>query len=292
MLRLLAPTSISCTTIRKLSQLDLQISRQQFALEITRKADVSDARIVEAFRRVERERFLSEGPWCIGEDGELSASSKPEFVYQDNVIAISPKQGITNGLPSLHARCLSALAPAEGERVFQVGAGTGYYTAVLAELVGLTGHVHAYEIDGALVEQAKTNLQPWSNVHVSSESGVTATLESADVIYVNAGVSSPPRHWFDALTIGGRLVLPLVSGSSVGAMWLIVRVPAGFEATFLCPARFYPCIGAQAEDVRLSTAYIEGDPQKVKSLRFDEPQNSSCWYGGNGWWLSTLSVAD
>jgi protein-L-isoaspartate(D-aspartate) O-methyltransferase len=272
--------------------LDLATCRQRFAAEIAKKSGVSDPRIAEAFQRVRRESFLGKGPWCISESGDMSPSSDPEYVYQDIVIAISPNQGITNGLPSLHARCISALAPSEGEGVIHIGAGTGYYTAVLSELVGPQGYVLAFEIDEALAERAKANLRPWPNVRVSSKSGVTAEFESADAIYVCAGVSSPPRHWFEVLRVGGRLVLPLVSRRSEGAMWLVERHDSGFQATCLCPARFYPCIGAQAEDLKLDKAYADSNPQAVRSLRFDAPQDDSSWYVGDGWWLSRSAVAD
>jgi protein-L-isoaspartate(D-aspartate) O-methyltransferase len=271
---------------------DLATCGQRFAAEIAKKSDVSDPRIAEAFQRVRRESFLGKGPWCISESGDMSPSSDPEYVYQDIVIAISPNQGITNGLPSLHARCISALAPSEGESVIHIGAGTGYYTAVLSELVGPEGNVSAFEIDEPLAERAKTNLRPWPNVRVSSKSGVTAELERADAIYVCAGVSLPPRHWFEVLRVGGRLVLPLVSRRSAGAMWLVNRHDSGFQATYLCHARFYPCIGAQVEDLELNKAYANGNPQAVRSLRFDAPQDDSSWHVGDGWWLSRSAVVD
>ena len=61
-------------------------------------------------------------------------SNDPAFLYQDILIAIAPERHINNGEPSLHALCLTALNITEGETIIHIGAGTGYYTAILAEL--------------------------------------------------------------------------------------------------------------------------------------------------------------
>jgi protein-L-isoaspartate(D-aspartate) O-methyltransferase len=58
------------------------------------------------------------------------------------------------GQPSLHAHCLDALPPQSGQTVLQVGAGSGYHTAILADLVGSRGQVHAFEIDPELASGA------------------------------------------------------------------------------------------------------------------------------------------
>ncbi|WP_347710510.1 protein-L-isoaspartate O-methyltransferase family protein [Methylobacterium tardum] len=97
------------------------------------------------------------------------------------------------GQPSLHALCLDALAPQPGETVLQVGTGSGYYTALLAHLVGPTGQVHAFEIDPDLAARATANLAPWPWVQVCARSGVADPLPAADAIYVNAGATRPAR---------------------------------------------------------------------------------------------------
>jgi Protein-L-isoaspartate(D-aspartate) O-methyltransferase (PCMT) len=72
------------------------------------------------------------------------------FLYQDVVVALVPRRELNNGEPHLYARCLAALAISGGE--WAVGSGTGYYTAILAHLVGPTGTVVAYEIDQDLAK--------------------------------------------------------------------------------------------------------------------------------------------
>ncbi|MEJ7667299.1 MAG: methyltransferase domain-containing protein [Casimicrobiaceae bacterium] len=264
--------------------------REQFAHLIARKAGVTDRRIAIAFARIAREHFLGPGPWCISESGAMSASSNPEYVYQDIVIALAASQGITNGLPSLHARCINEIAPMPGERVVHVGAGTGYYTAVLAELVGPHGHVTALEIEPRLAHKAAENLRRWPNVAVHNENGTDYSLECSDVIYVNAGVSSPPLHWLDALDLDGRLLFPLVPGKAQGAMLMITRHLRGYPAKFIANARFYPCIGAQDGAPGLAEAFIRGDMSQVQAFRRDEAIDETCWYSANGWWLSKAAA--
>src|SRR4029450_12258648 len=110
------------------------------------------------------------------------------------------------GEPFLHAAWIGAVAPGAGETVTQVGAGGGYYTAILSMLVLPGGKVVAYELDAALSQAAQQNLEPFENVTVLHADAVTAKLPRSDVIYVNAGVVAPPRHWLQALKPGGRLV--------------------------------------------------------------------------------------
>jgi len=95
-------------------------------------------------------------PWSRGQ-GYVSTHD-PAFLYHDTLIALDTARGINIGQPSFHAHCLDQLAPQEGDAVLQVGAGSGYYTALLAHLVGPGGRVHAYEIDLALAERAARSL--------------------------------------------------------------------------------------------------------------------------------------
>ena len=82
----------------------------------------------------------------------------PARLYEDVLVAIDVERGINNGQPSLHAQSIDALGLKEGETVVQIGAGAGYYTAILAELVGPTGRVIAYEIAPDIAARAAANL--------------------------------------------------------------------------------------------------------------------------------------
>ena len=120
----------------------------------------------------------------------------------------------------------------------QIGAGAGYYTAILAELVGPEGRVIAYEIEPDIAERAAANLARYPQVEVRARSGVD-DLPSADAVYVNAAASHPLRAWLDALKVGGRLVFPLQAAGSSGAMLLITRPERGDA----WPARFLSACG-------------------------------------------------
>lgn len=105
----------------------------------------------------------------------------------------------------------------------QIGAGSGYYTAILARLVGPNGRVYAYEIDEALATRASKNLSEERQVEVRMQSGVAPGLPQADLIYVCAGAAQSSRIWLDALRPGGRLLFPLAPTGVFGGMLMIAR---------------------------------------------------------------------
>jgi protein-L-isoaspartate(D-aspartate) O-methyltransferase len=115
---------------------------------VAASAEVTEARIIAAFATVRREQFIGPGRWQIAVAGGYMSSETddPRVLYQDIVVGLAPERRINNGEPSLHAKCLGLALPQAGETAVHVGAGTGYYTAILAHLVGRAGHVHAYEI--------------------------------------------------------------------------------------------------------------------------------------------------
>ena len=266
--------------------------RQAYAAEIARRAHVRDPRIEAAFAAVPREDFAGPPPWRIGSGGffGLSSSDHPARLYEDVLVAIDAERGINNGQPSLHAQSIDALELKEGETVVQIGAGAGYYTAILAELVGPEGRVIAYEIEPDIAERAAANLARYPQVEVRARSGVD-DLPSADAVYVNAAASHPLRAWLDALKVGGRLVFPLQAAGSSGAMLLITRPERGdaWPARFLSAVVFIACEGAQDSAMadKLDEAFRRGGSERVRSLRFGGAPSRSDWVRGEGWALST-----
>jgi protein-L-isoaspartate(D-aspartate) O-methyltransferase len=282
----------------------LEAHRAFFAELITANGRVpkSDGRLRAAFAAVPREQFVGPGPWKIFAGGGYieTPSDDPALLYQDVVIALTPERKINNGQPVLHAFCLAALNVKEGETVVHVGAGTGYYSALLAKLAGPSGSVAAFEVEKDLAQQAARNLADFSNVAVHQRSGATGPMPECDAIYVNAGATAPLDAWLDAMRPNGRLLFPLTPADGpggmpgAGAMLLITRLPNGdYAARFVCGAMFIPCMGARDEETaaKLGAAFARGDSGSVQSLQRKTTPDETCWCAGNGWWLSTAEAS-
>lgn len=268
--------------------------RRFYARLITAQAGVKDPRIVDAFASVKREAFVGAGPWYVKvPEGYLeTGTDNPVVLYQDVLVALSPERGINNGEPSLHARCIGAAAPRTGDVVVHVGAGTGYYTAIFAQLVGQNGHVHAYEIESDIANRAIENLARHTNVTVYAKSALEVPVPEADVIYVNAGATHVPAVWLDALALEGRLVLPLTPNERLGCMLLVTRCSAqSYAAEIFSAAGFIPCIGARDdEQSRIVAQALDARPiEEVRSLRRGNDPDGTAWCIGRGWWLSTAA---
>jgi len=273
----------------------LAAARRFFGDLVAASANATDPRIADVFASVPREDFLGPGPWLAraGEGYVRTPNADPVLLYQNRVFALLPDKRLNNGEPSLHACNLSAAAPQRGERVLQVGAGGGYYTAILAELVGPEGRVEAREVEPDMIAAATRNLADRSNVRVVGRSGLEAPLPESDVIYVCAGVTSPVRPWLDALSESGRLIFPLTPGWDRGGMLLVTRRATGLAARFVSQAWFITCAGGQeaSEADALRAAFARGGEDDVRSLRLapDHP-DATCWLAGDSWWLSTAEV--
>src|SRR5213080_2205117 len=139
---------------------ELQI-RRAYAKQIMAAAGVEDRRVEAAFAAVRREQFLGPGPWPIlrwGQGYVPTPSRDPVYLYSDVLVGIIPERNLNNGQPSFLAALIASGAPRPGEHAVHIGAGVGYYTAILAHLVGRTGRVTAIEFDPQLAERTDANL--------------------------------------------------------------------------------------------------------------------------------------
>jgi protein-L-isoaspartate(D-aspartate) O-methyltransferase len=144
-----------------------------------------------------------------------------------------------------------------------------------------------------LAERARDNLKEVDRAEVRTQSGNASDLPQADLIYVCAGATRPSRNWLAALRHGGRLLFPLAPLDGIGGMLLITRPDQGsaWPAKFVTRAAFIGCVGLQDEeaDRRLTEAFSE-NWDRVRSLRLDRSPDDSCWFAGDGWWLSTADA--
>lgn len=198
-------------------------ARQFYADEVRIAACVRSAALVAAYARVPREKFMGPPPWQIASQDTTAmafmglagmaylATENPLNLYHNVLVGLDPARYINNGQPSALARWIDELELAPGDRVYHLGCGVGYYTAIMAEMVGRSGQVLASEVDPALAVRAQENLTGYANVSVHAGDGAAFDPGPSDAIFINAGVTHPHSLWLERLSARGRLVLPLTA---------------------------------------------------------------------------------
>ncbi|MBV9331250.1 MAG: methyltransferase domain-containing protein [Alphaproteobacteria bacterium] len=277
-------------------------ARQRYAEELRFTARVSSHEVVAAFASVPRERFVGLGPWRVRSPMNMSEywtteDADPRHVYHDVLIALDEARGINNGQPSLWALLFDQLDIVANDAVLHLGCGTGYYTAIVAELAGPANKITAVEIDPDLAERARAALKPWPQVTVSNVDGARAMFDGVDVIIASAGATHPLSSWLDALNPCGRLMFPMTTTREVpGAMLLVVRQgEEAFAARFIHRVGFIPFQGArnQGTSQRLAAALRRDWGAGVRSLRRDQhPKADTCWLHAKNWCLSRALPAN
>jgi protein-L-isoaspartate(D-aspartate) O-methyltransferase len=191
--------------------------------------DVHDDRVLEAMERVPRELFVPE---------ELR-----DHAYDDAALPIGAGQTISQ--PYMVARICEALALRGNERVLDVGTGSGYQAAVLAELAA---EVDTIERIPELAEQARANLAAagYERVRVQIGDGTRGLPERAPfgAIAVAAAAPELPRTLYEQLEPRGRLVVP-VGKRGVQYLEVVVRSPEGPAVVRSVPCRFVPLVGEE-----------------------------------------------
>src|SRR6266487_630292 len=168
-----------------------------------------------AFLQVPRPLFVQE--YYEQRGNSLSwdlVQTTPEKIYRDEALVTRiDERGMpssSTSQPSVMAAQLEALALEHGQRVLEIGVGTGYNAALLGKIVGDTGQVISIDIDEDLVERAKHHLTSADvhNVVALPGNGFLGEAEYApyDRLLTTCSVRSIPRAWFDQLRKGGRLV--------------------------------------------------------------------------------------
>jgi protein-L-isoaspartate(D-aspartate) O-methyltransferase len=203
--------------------------RQRMVEEQLRRRGIADARVLEAMARVPRERFVPE--------------PLRDRAYDDAALPIGGDQTISQ--PYMVARICEALAVGSGDRVLDIGTGSGYQAAVLSRL---GDQVHTIERLPELAERARAalGLTGCRNVRVHVGDGSLGLPEHAPfgAIAVAAAAPEVPASLYAQLEPGGRLVVP-VGGRDGQELQLVVCSPEGPAVLRSVPCRFVPLIGAE-----------------------------------------------
>jgi protein-L-isoaspartate(D-aspartate) O-methyltransferase len=282
--------------------------RQFYARGVRFAANLGTPGLVEAFARVAREKFLGPGPWQLGSAaarvmaaGMMQLSyvtvNDPRDVYHDVVVSLDRAKDINNGQPSALARWMDALELKPGERVYHLGCGVGYYTGIMAEVVGAAGSVVGLELQPELAARARENLAGYANVTVQAGDGAEFDPGECDAMLVNCGVTHPQTIWLERLRAGGRLVVPFTMAMNPtigqGVMTKIVRVGGGYSAEMVTPLAIFS--GGSLRDPELEPLMVKaltsGGLVNLKSVRRDaHERGESCVLHGREVCLSMVET--
>lgn len=188
--------------------------------------DIDDARVLAAMRKVPRHRFVPE--------------TERRYAYSDTPLPIGEGQTISQ--PYMVALMTQLAHPKPGDIALEIGTGSGYQAAVLAELVE---HVYTIELEPKLAATAQRVLSElgYTNVTTRIGDGYAGWQEHApfDVIIVTAAPDHVPQPLLDQLKPGGRMVVPIGPVRSTQQLQLIEKTPSGdLRTRTLAPVRFVP----------------------------------------------------
>lgn len=190
--------------------LDFEHEREKLIEDLISAGYLKSPRIIAAFRKVPRHEFVPP---------ELR-----EYAYSDQPLPIG--HGQTISAPSMIAIMMETLDLRQGQKVLEVGAGSGYNAALLAEVVGKDGRVVSIERVPALVDFSRENLRRagYSNVSVVLGDGTLGYPDEApwDRILVTACAPQVPQPLLDQLADGGKIGLPL-GRHEMYQIWTVVE---------------------------------------------------------------------
>lgn len=217
------------TELHRASDQRLQFveQRRQLVKSLARKG-ISDQRVLAALERVPREKFVP--------------VIERALAYRDHALAIDCEQTISQ--PYTVAFMCEALGLTGSERVLEIGTGSGYNAAVLAELAA---EVYTIERIPHLAELATSRLLElgYRNIHIAVGDGTRGWPEAApfDAIIVTAGAKSLPEPYLAQLAEGGRIVIPIGRQSEGQTMYRFTKCRAQMQRENLGMFRFVPLIG-------------------------------------------------
>jgi protein-L-isoaspartate(D-aspartate) O-methyltransferase len=247
---------------RGFGMVDFVKQREQMVMRQILARGVRDQKVLQAMGKVRREAFLP--------------VNVHELAYCDSPLPIAAGQTISQ--PYIVAYMVEALALKGGEKVLEIGAGSGYAAAVLAEIAG---EVYSIERIAELAESATAHLadEGCDNVHILNADGTTGWAEHApfDAILVSAGAPIVPEILKNQLAVGGHLIVPVGADKRAQELIRITRRERDqFDLEYLADVRFVPLIGKQGweeEQGELESGRPPRDPDTAKGepnpSRFD-----------------------
>lgn len=209
------------------TELDFLLERKKMVVEQIWRRGVNDPRVLEAMMKVPRHHFVPQD--------YLSEA------YADHPLPIGHGQTISQ--PYVVALMTQFLLLQPGDKVLEVGTGSGYQAAILAEL---TNEVYSVEIIEPLGQQAAATLKELSyNVHCKIGDGYYGWSEYApfDAIIVTCAPDHVPQPLINQLKDGGRLVIPVGPPGFYQTLWLVEKEDEQVKSTNLCGVRFVPMLG-------------------------------------------------
>jgi protein-L-isoaspartate(D-aspartate) O-methyltransferase len=205
--------------------------RQRMVTTQIEARGIKDERVLEAVRQVPRHLFVPE---------ELR-----RHAYADRPLPIGHHQTISQ--PYIVALMTELVRPRPGKKILEIGTGSGYQAAVLAECAA---EVYTIEIVPELGRQAQDLLAElgYDNVHARIGDGFDGWPDEApfDAMIVTAAPSQVPQPLLDQLAVGGRLVIPV--GEGFQNLIVVTRTTSGFERSTITPVRFVPMTGKAQQD--------------------------------------------
>jgi protein-L-isoaspartate(D-aspartate) O-methyltransferase len=207
-----------------------RIARAGFTLGL-RRHGIRDLRVLSAMEQVPRKLFLP---------AHLHADA-----YVDRALPIECGQTISQ--PSLVAMMTEALGVQPGDRVLEIGTGSGYQAAVLSKLAREVYTIERFRSLLTLAEERFAALR-LDNVMTKLDDGALGWPEKApfDRIIVTAAAPELPTALVGQLKIGGVMVVPVGAPSSVQTLYKVVRAAETFTTTPLCDVRFVPLVAGVA----------------------------------------------
>lgn len=210
-------------------EVDFEKLRSQMVEEQLIKRGIENEAVIEAFKKVEREKFMLE--------------KNKKFAYEDGAQSIEAGQTISQ--PYIVAVMLEALKLEANDRALEIGTGSGYAAALLAEIIK---EVYTIERIEELAVKAKNVLSElnYQNVKVKTGDGSLGWKENEpyDAILVSAAAPYVPEKLLEQLNSGGRIVIPVGRRGGIQQLKLITKKFSGrFKEESLEYVRFVPLLG-------------------------------------------------